>query len=244
MSAILRLYLLLLFCLTGLAWGDGLSPDCKQVLLVTAQDWNQAQGSLQRYELQSEGWRPFGKPVAVVLGRAGLAWGLSEEATPAQEPHKKEGDNRAPAGVFEITDLWLRPRIAPPPKGGFPVHRIQADTIGVDDPNSRYYNRIVQSSQIHEPDWESWEKMNISDYDRVLVVAHNTRQPQPGSGSCIFIHRWENAKKGTAGCTAMAEVDLIKIVNWLRPDHHPRLVQLPAGQTQTWLLNHKFPALK
>ncbi|MBS2040373.1 L,D-transpeptidase family protein [bacterium] len=244
MSAILRLCLLLLIYVPLWAWADGLSSECQQVLLVTAPDPNRAQAKLQRYQRGAEGWQPVGKPIRVVLGRAGLAWGLSEEETPPQEPHKKEGDNRSPAGVYEITQLWMRRGIAPPPPGGFPVHWIYADTVGVDDPKSRYYNRILRASEVHEPDWESWEKMDISDYDRVLVVSHNTRQPRPGAGSCIFMHRWEGPNQPTAGCTAMAETDFVQVINWLRPESHPRLVQLPAQSLPAWLDSHQFPTAK
>lgn len=242
MSAILRLCLLLSFCLAPLAWGQSLASECRQVMLVTASDWNQPTAQLRRYQRQGEQWQSVGGPIQVTLGRSGLAWGRGEHDAPAsQEPLKKEGDQRSPAGVYQITQLWLRKGVAGPPSGGFPVHRIFPDTIGVDDPKSRYYNRILRSGQIHEPDWDSWEKMDISDYDRVLVVAHNLDKPRPGEGSCIFMHRWEGPRKATSGCTAMAEKDLVQVINWLRPDCHPRLVQLTGQAGTAWLQENHFP---
>lgn len=238
MSAILRLCFLLLCSLAG--WAQALS-DCKQVLLVTAPDWNQAKASLQRYQRQGEQWQRVGRPIPVILGRKGLAWGLGEEAEPADGLHKKEGDNRSPAGVYQFSGLWLRKGVPGPPPGGFAVHRIQADTVGVDDPKSGYYNRILRSSEVDQPDWDSWEKMDISDYDRVLVISHNVDRPKPGEGSCIFMHRWDGPDKPTSGCTAMAERDLITLINWLRPESKPRLVQLTRDQAAAWSKSHQLP---
>ncbi len=234
MSAILRTSIFVLLC-NLLSWAQALAGDCRQFLLVTAPDANQPKAQLQRYEKKGERWQRVGTSIPVILGRTGLAWGLGEAPAPPQGLQKREGDNRSPAGIYQITQLWLRKGITAPPAGGFPVHRIQADTVGVDDPKSRYYNRILRSSQVREPDWESWEKMDISDYDRVLVVSHNLENPIAGRGSCIFIHRWDTADKPTSGCTALAEKDLIEVINWLRSESKPRLVQLPKEKTEDWL---------
>ncbi len=242
MSAILRLFIFLLCTLA--IWGQPLgrlAKDCRQFILVVAPDGNLPKAQLQRYEKKGDQWRLVGSSIPGVLGRTGLAWGLGDVPAPADSLQKKEGDNRSPAGIYQITQLWLRKGIAAPAAGGFPVHRIQADTIGVDDPNSRYYNRILRSSQVRDQDWESWEKMDISDYDRVLVVSHNLENPIPGRGSCIFIHRWDGADKPTSGCTAMAEKDLITIVQWLRPSAKPRLVQLTMKEAEDWRNSQKIP---
>ena len=233
MSAILRLFVFLLCSLAAQA--QLLDPGCKQFLLVTSQGWNEPKAQLQRWEKHGENWVQVGRPIPAILGRAGMAWGLGETIPATGGPQKKEGDNRAPAGIYRITQLWERQGIAAPPRTSFPVQRIYPDTIGVDDPQSRHYNRILRSSQVKRPDWDSWEKMDIPDYDRVLVVSHNLDRPVPGRGSCIFIHRWETADKPTSGCTAMAERDLIELINWLRPTARPRLVQLPESEQKPWL---------
>ena len=53
---------------------------------------------------------------------------------------------------------------------------------------------------------------------------------QCGNGSCIFMHIWENDHSGTAGCTAMTEANLLKILNWIRAEKHPLLVQFPKNE--------------
>lgn len=241
MSAILRLMLFLLLSLPVLAEKTPVADDCRQLILVVSPRWDSPKATLERFERRSGGWRAVGRPIPVILGGSGMGWGLGEHS-PGAGPQKKEGDNRAPAGVFALTQLWLRPGIAPPGPGGFIPQRIQPDTIAVDDPDSRLYNRILRTSQTPDPDWESWEKMNISDYDRVLVVAHNLEKPQPGRGSCIFVHRWDTPDTPTSGCTAMEEKNLVELIRWLRPDSRPRLVQLPESEAREWRERGWIPA--
>lgn len=240
MCAILRLVFFILVMLP--CCGQSLAPDCQQLILVISPDWNQPKARLQRFEKQTEKWVPVGQPIDAILGGSGLAWGLGDYARPPKGLHKKEGDNRSPAGTYRITQLWLRRGIPAPGVGSFPVHRIEKDTIGVDDPKSVYYNRILRSQEVQQPDWESWEKMDIADYDRVLVVAHNLDKPVPGGGSCIFIHRWAKRDKPTSGCTAMAESDLIEVIHWLRPASKPRLVQLTQTEALRWASQNAVPA--
>ena len=57
-----------------------------------------------------------------------------------------------------------------------------------------------------------------------IVVGHNPAN-QPGAGSCIFIHLWRGPGQPTAGCTAMSEENLPRILAWLDPALDPRLVQ-------------------
>lgn len=240
MSAILRVLLFVFLTWPCLAQ---VPADCRQMVLVVAPGWNSWKGQLQRYQRDhaSAPWQAQGDPIEVVLGAQGLAWGLGEVAPAAQGPRKREGDGRAPAGVYALPQLWTRPGIAPPPSGGFVPRAIHPDTFGVDDPKSRFYNRIVEGVP---KDWKSCERMDIPDYDRVLVVAHNLDKPRPGCGSCIFVHRWEASSIPTSGCTAMAETDLVTLIDWLRPDRSPRLVQLPQKEAELWNLRGWLPGIQ
>lgn len=236
MLSILRWFLfLLVLAAVVVAQPSGanrIAERCDQVVLVVTPNWNQPKGRLHRFDRVDKGWREAGQPIPVILGGSGLAWGMGEHKSPSTGPQKREGDQRAPAGIFRIGDFWKRPHIAAPSQ--WEAQTILPDTFGVDDPRSRYYNRIVRRSQIEKPDWKSREKMDIPDYDRVLVVEHNTAKPVKGRGSCIFVHRWETSDTPTAGCTAMAESDLVTLIEWLDPAREPRLVQLPQGLADRW----------
>ena len=209
-------------------------PDsARQLVLVETADWTATEGSLQRYERSGPDapWQAVGEAVPVVTGRAGLGWGRglhAPEAALPDEPVKREGDRRAPAGAFDLTAAF---GYAESGETGLPYLQAREGTECVDDAASRFYNQIVQRQRIPTPDWSSHENMRRADvlYRRGVVVAHNAEPAEPGAGSCIFLHVWRGPGSTTIGCTAMPEADLAGVIAWLQASAHPVLVQLPAS---------------
>ena len=197
--------------------------DSSQLVLVVSGDWDDVQGTMACYTRTPQGWRRDLGPWPVVVGRNGMAWGAGLHAG---EAVKREGDGRAPAGVFSLLEFFgfgpTRPR------GDLPYRKLTASMVGVDDPKSRFYNQIVESKGL-AVDWESAEKMRIPDYELGIWVGHNVQPVVPGGGSCIFMHRWKDASTGTAGCTAMEPANLRVLCDWLRVKSKPVLVQLPQA---------------
>lgn len=209
--------------------------------MVATADWNIVQGQLQRFERDSvhARWHPVGAPIAVVIGRNGLGWGLGLIATDgpqvraSSDPVKREGDIRSPAGVFALGTAF---GYAAQPLDGLKLPYLQlTPTVEcVDDPESAHYNRIVDRSQV-AADWKSSEHMRDAGeaYMWGVVVDHNatvlspSSQPVPRGGSCVFLHIWSGDGRGTTGCTAMAEPNLQTLMIWLDPARRPLLVQLP-----------------
>jgi L,D-peptidoglycan transpeptidase YkuD (ErfK/YbiS/YcfS/YnhG family) len=171
-------------------------------------------------------WQPVAGPLPCVLGHKGLGWGLGEQASPLWAPgwpQKREGDKRSPAGVFPIPMAF---GLAPEPgKIRLPYVELTDEVVGVDDPASMHYNRIVRRSQV-EKDWNSDEPMRRWGdlYSSGAMIGHNMGQV-PGGGSCIFLHVWPGEGRGTAGCTGLAEKDVRQILEWLDPAREPRWVQ-------------------
>ncbi|MDP3537755.1 MAG: L,D-transpeptidase family protein [Azonexus sp.] len=206
----------------------------RQLLLVVAPGWVSRTAQLQRFERATlDGdWRSVGEPVAVSLGKSGLAWGRGlYPQVGGVEPDKREGDGRAPAGIFAITALFgnFAPDSAFALAAKLPYRPATADLKAIDDPASAHYNQIVDQSSIARPDWASCEDMLRADqrYAVGAVVAHNAEPPEPGAGSCIFLHVWESEGAATAGCTAMSLADMTEIAGWLDGGAAPLLVQLP-----------------
>lgn len=202
----------------------------RQCLVVTAPNWDSTTGSLRAFERALAGdWKPVGEAVPVVLGKKGLGWGMGFLQPPITDgPRKKEGDNKAPAGIFHLGPAF---GYAPAERASWIKLRyvsLTKSTEGVDDPRSRYYNQLVDRSKIVRVDWQTSEKMLRADdlYKWGLVVAHNS-SATPGAGSCIFLHIWRNSSAATAGCTAMSEQNLVKLLHWLDPAAHPILIQMP-----------------
>jgi D-alanyl-D-alanine dipeptidase len=203
----------------------------RQLVLVTTEDWDATAAELRCFARARAGgaWRPVSASRRAVVGRNGLAWGLGLHGGPSDDgPVKREGDGRAPAGVFDFDEVFGYARPAAAEISQFPYRQLTDDLAGVDDPRSRHYNRIVSKSVC---DWQSAEVMRRPDdlYRWGVVVRHNW-EPRPGYGSCIFLHRWEGPARGTAGCTALAAEHLEVLIRWLDRRRQPLLVQLPAAE--------------
>ena len=219
--------------------------DCRQCLVVLADDWHSYKGTMQCFERKDSDspWRAHNSQIPVSLGATGLAWGRGLiSPKPSTEPIKREGDQKAPAGIFFLGEAF---GFAPADEAGWiklPYRELSADVIGVDDPRSRYYNQLIVKSQVAKPDWQSSEQMYRGDirYKWGLVVAHNMPATR-GAGSCIFFHIWKEAGYPTVGCTAMSEDNIVKILQWLDPTLHPLLVQMPRAKYSRLHARWNFP---
>jgi L,D-peptidoglycan transpeptidase YkuD (ErfK/YbiS/YcfS/YnhG family) len=233
-------------------------PQTKQLIFVTTPDWNAVSGTLQRYERAngSAPWRPVGASIPIVVGRNGLAWGRGLHGEPqtlarGNDPLKREGDGKAPAGAFKLTAAF---GYAPPAQARrvkLPYLHAKEAVQCVDDAQSAYYNQVVDRAQIKTPDWQSHEEMRRKDelYRWGVVVEHNAgsvsnqrSQAQPRGGSCIFLHIWSGAGRGTAGCTAMEAKLMEEVLYWLDPQKQPVLVQLPEREFARLQEAWKLPA--
>jgi L,D-peptidoglycan transpeptidase YkuD (ErfK/YbiS/YcfS/YnhG family) len=213
-----------------------LPATCRQLLLCLAADGEATAARLQRFERRPAGdWQAVGAAMPAMLGRSGLAWGRGLHAPGAGGlPAKREGDGRAPAGVFAISELFgaAAPDSALARAAKLPYRHATPELKAIDDPASAWYNRIVDQSAIARPDWASCEDMRRSDqrYAIGAVVDHNAEPPLPGAGSCIFLHVWQAPGVPTAGCTALALADMSEIAGWLDGACSPVLVQLPQAE--------------
>jgi hypothetical protein len=227
-----------------------------QIIVVTTSDWNMVDGRLRRYErgTEHEEWHPVGEPISIVIGRNGLAWGIGIVPTDdvqvrsAADPVKREGDGKSPAGVFALGTAF---GYASEPLRGLkmPYLNLTPSIECVDDSGSKHYNRIVDRSVL-APDWNSSEHMRNAGeaYRWGVVVDHNgtvagdTNPPEPGSGSCVFLHIWHR-HQGTAGCTAMSQTDLETLLTWLDPARQPLLIQLPTPTYERLIDRWMLPKL-
>ena len=222
--------LLLLFCLQVPKPAYPLDASLHRQLVVAVTDsWSDFRATIYLFELAEGNWVRVGKGMPAIVGRAGLAWDPALPDRAPGQPVKKEGDGKAPAGVFPLP---LVMGFSFPAGATLPFRRIEEGTHCVDDQTSHYYNRIVGGKELAGPAhdlWHSSERMwELADrYRLLLVVDYNMRETRPGDGSCIFMHIWRSGAEATAGCTALAENDLAGIVTWLKPEAKPALVQMP-----------------
>jgi D-alanyl-D-alanine dipeptidase len=202
----------------------------RQCVVVITDSWTAPDGVAHRFEREDRsGWQRRGGPSPVLVGRAGLAWGRGETKTAdLAGPIKHEGDDKAPAGVFQIGTAFGYAQT--PVTTKMPYLPVSPNVVAVDDPQSRYYNRLVDKTKIRDADWRTAENMILTDnrYKWGIVVMHNV-PPTSGAGSCIFLHVWKDRLTATSGCTAMPEESLLNLIGWLDPRKGPLLVQLPRS---------------
>lgn len=217
---------------TPLAAAD--APATLQMVVVTTADWPSVDASLRLYERKDarSAWLPAGEAIPAVVGRNGLAWGRGARPDlPAAGPQKREGDGRAPAGIFRLGPAFGQPPGESVPWIALPYRQMGEASQCVDDPASPAYNRLVDRRGAAEG-WNSSEDMLRSDgqYRLGVVIGHNMDPVVPGYGSCIFLHIWDRPSRGTAGCTAVSEAGMEGVLRRLKPEANPLLVQLPGPE--------------
>lgn len=215
-----------------------------QAVVVITPDWNSVQGKAQLFErknVHSE-WKSLGSEFPIVVGRSGLGLESTVVYTiDGAPPYKKEGDGRAPAGMFPLTTTFGNADV----DSKLPFTKLDEFTECVDDTHSAFYNRIVNRMQVGNFDWKSSEKMFTvrPQYDLGVFVGYNSYPPVRGNGSCIFLHIWKDENTGTAGCTAMARENLERVVRWLDPAKNPYLVQMTREEYLSQRKSFKLPKI-
>ena len=202
----------------------------EQVIIVVSKDWNAPVAEMSYYERSEGKLKAVSEGVHVFLGKAGLGWGKGLiDFSESNGPTKKEGDKRSPAGVFSLPYVfgllpvdslkWLK----------FPYQQISKLNECVDDTASDFYNKIVNTLE-KKKTWRSSENMDDPDYKYGIVISHNSSPVEKGCGSCIFFHLTGPKPKPTAGCTAMNEESLLKLLHWIDVKKRPLLIQLPKSE--------------
>lgn len=207
----------------------------RQLVLVIAGQANVQTARLAAFERADNGWNKIPDlEFPVTIGRTGLAWGIGLHA-PQPGLQKREGDGKAPAGIFALGDAF---GAAPELLTGLSYQPMSKDHYCVDLPASPLYNQTQiktdANADLIEGSTEPMRRdLHLQDhqYNKGIFVAHNP-QNRPGAGSCIFVHIWRAADKPTAGCTAMEESEIDKLLAWLSAEQSPVLVQLTEADYQ------------
>lgn len=200
-----------------------------QVLYVTTSSVNDFRGTMVLFERKNyhKRWMRVDS-FTVVVGRAGLA----KDAQPNISfnnimPVKREGDGRSPAGIFRLGDVFSYHALS---NLRMPFILVDTNFYCVDDATSAYYNTLIVNDTAKST-FNSFEYMRRKDdlYEYGIWVLYNNNPVNPGSGSCIFIHVWNNEHSGTAGCTAMSKENILKLIYWLNKKKNPVLLQVVKG---------------
>jgi len=220
---------LILTCFSTFAFSS------QQIVLVVAKDFNTSQAKMECFE---DGKKVF-DTIDVNLGKNGLGLGLGEIELNQNKAEviKKEGDKKAPIGIFKLPSIFGYEKKQ---NLNMPYIYTSKDLICVDDSNNIDYNKIIHMPN-NKPSSFEFMKRDDNQYRLGVVVEHN-KQGVKQRGSCIFIHVQKAKNSPTAGCTSMSYNDLKKIVLWLDGGKNPILIQIPKS------LSHRilklYPKLK
>lgn len=209
-----------------------LPDDCTQLLVGISGGWNSDAGTLQRFEREGHSWRPVSAPQRVLFGKNGLAWGVGVAGQEQPGLRKKEGDKRAPAGIFALGTIYTYQTALPEGSHGYPFHTVTPADAWIEDPALPGYNRHLAVDLHNPPAWFEKARMRQDDFAHAwkIEIRHNSDPPIPGMGSAIFFHIQRGPSRPSSGCTTMPESAILDIVRWLRVDGRPHYVLLPKAE--------------
>lgn len=127
----------------------------------------------------------------------------------------KEGDRKTPVGVFRFTKAF---GILENPGTKMQYTKVDKSHYWVDDGASKYYNQFISTKEV-VPDWKSAEHILEygESYHYVLATSYNCEKI-PGVGSAVFLHCMSEEAEATAGCIAIPESNMQKIMKHIEPE--------------------------
>jgi L,D-peptidoglycan transpeptidase YkuD (ErfK/YbiS/YcfS/YnhG family) len=166
--------------------------------------------TLYAMEKHEDTWQIAFEPFNAVIGEKGFA--------PSGE--KKEGDGKTPSGIYPLKmtfgyDATIGTKM--------PYRQALAEDIWVDDPQSDDYNHWVKKKETRAASYEIMRR-NDNLYKYGIIIEYNTDPVIKGKGSAIFLHIWKRQDIPTAGCVAVSEENIIKILEWLDPAASPLII--------------------
>jgi len=194
----------------------------QQTILVVADNFHTSRASLEFFQDDIILFH-----TDVNIGKNGLGWGIGEFEIPHKkgEPLKYEGDKKAPAGIFKLTNIFGYSYTS---QYRLPYLHASKKLICVDDSSSPFYNHIIQATG-NELSFEHMKRKD-NQYKFGVTVQHN-KNAIAKRGSCIFLHIQKSPFTPTVGCTSMKEQDLKKIISLLDKQKNPILIQIPKSAT-------------
>lgn len=138
--------------------------------------------------------------------------------------NKKEGDGKTPVGEFNfglVISTHLQEEFEHKPN--IKYIQINENMYWIDDPKSKYYNTLVDSTKINK-DWDSAEHLidYAKQYEYAIEIKSNP-QNIPNKGSAIFLHCIKS--NYTEGCIAIDRLVMKKIIELINTDTKIEIVK-------------------
>jgi L,D-peptidoglycan transpeptidase YkuD (ErfK/YbiS/YcfS/YnhG family) len=155
------------------------------------------------YERTSSGWRAVGAGIPAKIGSKGMS------------PEHYDGSMLTPMGVYTLDFAF---GTQPNPGGGLQYVQVGPNHWWDGDMKSPTYNTMQVCEKAKCPFStalsDGTENLDIPQYAHAVVMGVN-KQRVPGKGGAFFLHTTDGGP--TAGCVAIDDEMLVKVMQWLRP---------------------------
>ncbi|GAA5201013.1 hypothetical protein GCM10023322_80150 [Rugosimonospora acidiphila] len=183
-----------------------------QLLVVYTNGYGTDVATAETFQKVNGVWQPeFGK-MSARIGTKGFS------------DNHQENIPTTPTGVYGFGSTMYGVDSNPGVRYGY--HKLVADDYWDENPSSSTYNSFVHGSDPGGASESLWE--TVPQYNYFAVINYNIPvvSATPARGSGIFLHVMGSG--GTAGCVSLAQSNLLKVLKWLNPADHPRIVMAPS----------------
>lgn len=162
-----------------------------------------ATAKMDVWQRGESGWQPIGSGIPVHIGANGMV------------PQSHDGEMATPMGVFSLDFAF---GTQPNPGTGLEYVQVTRDYWWDGDLNSPTYNTMQVCKKadcaFNTDPSSGTENLYIPQYAHAVVMGVNKARV-PGNGGAFFVHTTDGGP--TAGCVALDDDTLVKIMKWLKP---------------------------
>lgn len=182
-------------------WFQANVGNATQVLSVVGTGGSTAK--MDVWQRTESGWQPIGSGIPVHIGANGMV------------PQSHDGEMATPMGVFTLDFAF---GTQPNPGTGLEYVQVTRDYWWDGDVNSPTYNTMQVCKKadcaFNTDPSSGTENLYIPQYAHAVVMGVNKARV-PGNGGAFFVHTTDGGP--TAGCVALDDNTLVKIMKWLKP---------------------------
>jgi L,D-peptidoglycan transpeptidase YkuD (ErfK/YbiS/YcfS/YnhG family) len=184
----------------------------RQLIVVTTSGYGTSSATIETFNKVNGVWQPAFAAMSGWIGSSGFS-----------DAHV-EGEPSTPTGVYSIGSTMYG--IDPNPGVRYGYHELVADDYWDENPASPTYNSFVHGADPGAGSEALWQIAPQYNYFAVIDYNIPAVPASPARGSAIFLHVLN--KGATAGCVALGQSDLLRVLAWLDPAASPRIVMTPT----------------
>ena len=178
-----------------------------QLFIVAASGMDETSAAVSLHERDEDGnWIQI-LSVDGCVGKNGMVY----------DEERKEGCGRTPIGEYRFNMAF---GIAPDPGCAFSYIQVTDDLYWSSDMrDGMHYNEMVSINDC--PDLDTKNSEHLIDYTKAYQYCLNisfNEECTIGKGSAIFLHCYGSNSSYTAGCVAVSEDDMVRIMNFAGPE--------------------------